>query len=87
MRSTKLPPNGFIRLNAILGPNGPLPISRSSWFAGIKEGRFPKPVALGPRTKAYRVEEIRALLAQFDDQDQPASPSVAPAQEVGGTGQ
>lgn len=63
-----LPRTGFLRLNQILGPNGPLPISRSSWFAGIKEGRFPKPVALGPRTKAYRVEEIRALLAQFDGQ-------------------
>lgn len=68
MKSTKLPPTGFIRLNAVLGPNGPLPISRSSWFAGIKDGRFPKPVALGPRTSAYRVEDIRALLAQFDGQ-------------------
>lgn len=68
MRSTKLPPTGFIRLNAILGPNGPLPISRSSWFAGVKEGRFPKPVALGPRTSAYKVEDIRALLAQLGGQ-------------------
>jgi prophage regulatory protein len=68
MKSTKLPPTGFIRLKDVIGPQGPIPISRSSWFAGIKEGRFPKPVALGPRTKAYRVEEIRALLAQFDGQ-------------------
>lgn len=63
-----LPTTGFIRLKEILGPNGPLPISRSSWFAGVKEGRFPKPVALGPRTSGYKVEDIRALLAQFDGQ-------------------
>lgn len=63
-----LPTTGFVRLHQILGPKGPIPISRSSWFAGIKEGRFPKPVALGPRMKAYRVEEIQALLAQFDGQ-------------------
>lgn len=66
---TPFPATGFIRLNQILGPKGPIPISRSSWFAGVKEGRFPKPVALGPRIKAYRVEEIRDLLAQFDGQD------------------
>ena len=67
-RKNNLPLSGFIRLNQVLGPDGPIPLSRSSWYAGIKEGRFPKPVALGPRTKAYRVEEIRALLAQFDGQ-------------------
>ncbi len=67
-RKNNLPSSGFIRLNQVLGPDGPIPLSRSSWYAGIKEGRFPKPVALGPRTKAYRVEEIRALLAQFDGQ-------------------
>jgi prophage regulatory protein len=64
-KSSHLPETGFVRLNQVIGPNGPLPISRSSWFAGVKEGRFPKPVALGPRTSAYRVEDIRALLAQF----------------------
>ncbi len=62
------PATGYVRLGQILGPKGPLPISRSSWFAGVKSGRFPKPVALGLRSKGYKVEEIRALLAQFDSQ-------------------
>jgi prophage regulatory protein len=67
-KSSHLPETGFVRLNQVIGPKGPLPISRSSWFAGVKEGRFPKPVALGPRTKGYRVEDIRALLAQLGGQ-------------------
>ncbi|XIA63226.1 hypothetical protein ACFIOY_29025 [Bradyrhizobium sp. TZ2] len=29
------PNGGFVRLNSILSPKGPLPISRSSWWAGV----------------------------------------------------
>ena len=53
---------GFLRLASILAPNGPIPVGRSTWWAGIKSGRFPKPVKLGPRTTAWRVEDIRALI-------------------------
>ncbi|MBM6580990.1 AlpA family phage regulatory protein [Microvirga sp. BT689] len=38
-------------------------MSRSTWWAGIKDGRYPKPVKLGPRITAWRVEDIRALIA------------------------
>jgi len=55
-----LPEVGFIRLSQVLKI---IPVSRSSWFAGQAEGRFPKPVSLGPRTRAYRCEHIRALIA------------------------
>ena len=48
-----LPQTGFVRLNAIIAPNGPIPVGRSTWWAGVKEGRFPKPVKLGLRH--YRV--------------------------------
>jgi prophage regulatory protein len=63
--SAKIPPlpqTGFLRLPSILGPAGPIPVSRSTWWAGVKEGRFPKPVKLGPRITAWRVEDIRALI-------------------------
>jgi predicted DNA-binding transcriptional regulator AlpA len=53
---------GFLRLASILAPNGPIPVGRSTWWAGIKSGRFPKPIKLGPRTTAWRVEDIRALI-------------------------
>jgi prophage regulatory protein len=57
-----LPETGFVRLVSIVGPNGPIPVSKSTWWAGVKSGRFPKPVKLGPRITAWRTEDIRALI-------------------------
>jgi hypothetical protein len=34
-------------------------------FPGVKDGRFPKAVKLGPRTTVWRVEEIRDLIRRF----------------------
>src|SRR5687768_11777045 len=75
MTNASLPDAGFLRLPQIVGdpgdpdadpPKPPIPaifpIGKSSWWAGIKEGRYPKPVKLGPRTTAWRVEDIRALI-------------------------
>lgn len=66
---SQLPEAGFLRLKQILGdpyarPPVPaiIPIGKSTWWDGIKKGRFPKPVKLGPRTTAWRVEDIRTLL-------------------------
>ncbi len=59
---TYFPMTGFIRLKSIIGPCGPIPVSKSTWWAGVKSGRFPKPVKLGPRITAWRVEDIRALI-------------------------
>ncbi|MBB3408024.1 AlpA family phage regulatory protein [Rhizobium sp. XQZ8] len=60
--NTHFPTTGFVRLSAIIAPNGPIPVSKSTWWAGIKDGRFPKPVKLGPRITAWRVEDIRSLI-------------------------
>ncbi len=40
-----------------------IPVKKSCWWDGVKTGRFPKPVKLGPRVTAWRVEDIRALIA------------------------
>lgn len=56
-----LPSEGYVRLPQVLAA---FPVSRSTWLAGVKAGRFPKPVKLGPRTTAWRVADIRALLEQ-----------------------
>lgn len=61
----RLPASGFVRLSAILGPKGPIPVSKSTWWAGVKTGRFPQPVKLGPRMTAWRVDDIRALIDFF----------------------
>lgn len=59
---TELPHTGFLRLKSILAPGGPIPVSKSTWWAGVKDGRFPKPVKLGERITVWRVDDIRALL-------------------------
>lgn len=60
-----LPETGFVRLKEIIGPNGPIPVSKSTWWAGIKSGRFPNPVKLGPRTTAWRREDIHGLIEEL----------------------
>jgi prophage regulatory protein len=60
----QLPATGFVRLPTILAPHGPIPVSKSSWWQGIKDGRYPKPVKLGPRITAWRVEDIRSLISE-----------------------
>ena len=42
---------------------GLIPVSHATWWRGIKDGRFPQPVKLGTRVTAWRVEDIRALIA------------------------
>ena len=66
----QLPETGFLRLPQIIGnpkatpPIPPIiPVSRSSWWNGVKSGKYPKPVKLGEKTTAWRVEDIRALIA------------------------
>jgi prophage regulatory protein len=41
------------------------PVSRSGWWAGVKEGRFPAPVRLSRRCVAWRAADIRSLIASL----------------------
>ena len=66
-----LPETGLLRLPQIIGdstahpPVPPLiPVSAATWHRGVKDGRFPAAVRLGPRSVAWRVEDIRALMAK-----------------------
>lgn len=63
-QKSTLPETGFIRLPQVLAF---IPVSKSTWWDGIKTGRFPKPVKLGPRTTAWRVEDIHALIDSLAD--------------------
>lgn len=69
-----LPGTGYLRLAQIIGrpatkgrPATPpiIPVSRSTWWAGVKSGRYPQPThVLGPRITAWRVEDVRSLIEQ-----------------------
>ena len=69
--NSPLSETGFLRLSQIVGnpkakpPINPIyPVSKSTWWAGVKSGRFPKPVKLGPRITAGRIEDILELIRQ-----------------------
>lgn len=71
----QLPETGFLRLRQIIGdPNASppvppiIPVKKSTWWAGCRSGRYPAPVKLSPRVTAWRVEDIRGLLASIGGQ-------------------
>jgi prophage regulatory protein len=57
-----LPETGFVRLPQVLAL---IPVSRSAWWAGIKDGKFPQGIKLGSKTTVWRAEAIRALIERF----------------------
>ena len=68
-----LPETGYLRLHQIIGrparngrPAIPaiIPVSRSTWWEGVKSGRYPQPVrCLGQRITAWRVEDVLNLIS------------------------
>ena len=50
---------GYLRLPDILRL---FPVSKSTWWKGVKDGKFPAPVKLTERTTAWRVEDIHKLI-------------------------
>ncbi|MCX7099528.1 MAG: AlpA family phage regulatory protein [Methylococcales bacterium] len=65
-----LPVTGYLRIWNVIGDrkrNIPalIPIGRTTFLNGVKSGKYPKPVKLGERTTAWKVEDIRALIESF----------------------
>ncbi|WP_227657412.1 helix-turn-helix transcriptional regulator [Candidatus Magnetaquicoccus inordinatus] len=66
---TTLPETEFLRLKQIVGdkkatPPIPalIPVCPATWWNGVKNGRFPKPVKLGANSTGWRVEDVRSLI-------------------------
>ena len=59
---TILPETGFVRLRTVLSV---IPVSKSTWWAGVKNGRFPKAVKLSKGVTAWRIEDIRNLITEL----------------------
>ena len=64
---TSLPETGYLRIWQIIGDErrglpAVIPVSRSTWYQGVKDGRFPKPVKLSTRIVAWNVSDIRELI-------------------------
>lgn len=43
-----------------------IPVSKLSWWQGVKDRRFPKPVKLGPRITIWLADEVRDLVKNAD---------------------
>jgi prophage regulatory protein len=68
-----LPITGYLRLSQIVGKPATataeaipaiFPVCRSTWWAGVKDGRYPQPVKLSARITVWRVEDLREWMAQ-----------------------
>ena len=57
--------NTLLRLPQVLAI---IPISKSAWWQGCKDGRYPKPIKLGPRTTVWRSADISALVRELSGQ-------------------
>ena len=75
-KSSILPEIGFVRLATVLAV---YPVGRSTWWAGVKEGRFPAPVKLGPRVTAWPVDAIRELIERNRSGDNHIAAAVPPS--------
>lgn len=69
--AARLPTIGYVRLRQIIGDPGAkppippvIPVCKTTWWAGVKSGRFPKPYKpFGTlRVTCWRAEDIQALL-------------------------
>jgi predicted DNA-binding transcriptional regulator AlpA len=63
----------FLRLKQIIGTpkdRGRVPVSASTWWAGVRSGRFPQPIKLGPRTTVWRESDIEAMGARDTNKEE-----------------
>ena len=58
---------GFLRLNQVLEL---VPVAKSTWWAGCKTGRFPRPIKIGLRASAWRTADILDLLEKLGKEGQ-----------------
>jgi prophage regulatory protein len=70
MYNSDIPSIGFLRVRQILGnraKNIPpiIPISRTTWWAGVKAGKYPQPIKLGPNITAWKAEDIHQLIEEL----------------------
>jgi len=54
--------DNFLRLKDVLKI---YPVSKSTWWAGVKSGKFPASVKLSERTTAWRLSDIKKLIEKL----------------------
>jgi prophage regulatory protein len=71
LKTSRIDPNGLYRIKSIVRTKagGPplIDMSPATWWAGVKSGRFPKPVYLGARMTCWRGSDLLALVERLSN--------------------
>ena len=62
-QSANAPVDQLLRLPEVLRR---YPVSRTSWYEGVRMRLYPAPMRLGKRTVAWRESEIIAMIAKLN---------------------
>lgn len=62
-----LPDSSMLAIDEVLALVG---ISRSTWYAGIKAGRYPPSIPIGPASPRWALGEIRKVTSGIYGRDQ-----------------
>jgi len=54
--------NGHYRIDQV---REIIPVSPSTWWAGVKSGLFPSPIKLGPRITVWKKSDIHILQSKI----------------------
>lgn len=62
--STSATPSGesLLKIHVVLQR---FPVSRSTWYVGVKDGRYPAAIKLGTRSCAWRSSDIDKLISSL----------------------
>ena len=59
-----VPATGFVRIDQILQL---IPISKNSWWTGVREGIYPTGIKWGHRTTVWKAEDIHQLISELSE--------------------
>lgn len=59
----KVPDFGFMRVDQVLDV---YPVSKATWWAGVRSGKYPPGYKLGQKMTAWKAEHIRQLIESVD---------------------
>ena len=60
-----IPEFGFLRLDDVLKI---IPVSKTTWYNGVRSGRFPKGIRLSQNIVVWRIEDIKNLVKQLEEE-------------------
>lgn len=63
-----LHPDTLVSLGEIVGEGGIIGVSVSTWYKGLREGRYPQPVAISKKRRAWRAGDLQDYLRNLGAQ-------------------